>query len=282
GYYEGYKIGHVEAGLRTPNLYIPFPEEANRRLIDTLCSVLLAPTENARMALLNEGKDPEKIFVTGNTVVDAFLYTVEKARTHELPAPIADIETGKIVTITAHRRESWGEDLSKIAKALSELADKFPHFTFVFPVHLNPVVRESMLPILGGKENLRTIEPLGYLDFVALMSRSYLIMTDSGGIQEEAPSLGIPVLVMRDVTEREEGISAGCLKLVGTSTENIVREASMLIENRELHDRMSKAGNPYGDGKAAWRIANILERLLSGEGISDNEREDDRFYFKSC
>jgi UDP-N-acetylglucosamine 2-epimerase len=279
GYYQGYRVGHVEAGLRTPNLYIPFPEEANRRLIDTLCSLLLAPTENARRALLREGINPDDIFVTGNTVVDAFLFAAGKSGKHVLPKPLTDLKPGRIVTITAHRRESWGEDLSKIAVALTTLADRFPDFTFVFPVHLNPIVRESMLPILGGKKNLVTIDPLGYLDFVTLMSRSYIILTDSGGIQEEAPSLGIPVLVMREVTEREEGIDAGCLRLVGTSTENIVREASQLLENADMHAKMSKARNPYGDGKAAWRIGNILERVLTGEDILPRERLDDRFHF---
>ena len=278
-YYNGYKVGHVEAGLRTPNLYVPFPEEANRRLIDTICSLLLAPTENARTALLKENSDPDGIFVTGNTVVDAFLFTAGKAESHPLPTPLSDLEPGKIVTITAHRRESWGKDLADIAKALAVLADRFSDFAFVFPIHLNPIVREAMLPIMGERENLIIIDPIGYLDFVALMSRSFLILTDSGGIQEEAPSLGIPVLVMREVTERQEGLDAGCLALVGTDTEKIVSVASELLSNPEAHARMAKAENPYGDGKASWRIANILERVLSGESIGRAERNDDRFHF---
>ena len=278
-YYKEYKVGHVEAGLRTPNLYIPFPEEANRRLIDTICSLLLAPTENARRALLDEGKNPDQIFVTGNTVVDAFLFAVEKAKDHPLPHRLDELEPGKIVTITAHRRESWGDDLGNIAKALSELAGSFPDFTFVFPIHMNPIVRESMLPIMAGIDNLIAVEPLGYLDFVALMSRSHLILTDSGGIQEEAPSLGIPVLVMRTVTEREEGIEAGCLKLVGTDTQTIVKVASRILSDPDVHAQMAKAHNPYGDGKASWRIANILERILTDEGFDPDERADDRFHF---
>jgi UDP-N-acetylglucosamine 2-epimerase (non-hydrolysing) len=281
GYYRGYKIGHVEAGLRTPDLYVPFPEEANRRLIDTICTLHLAPTENARQALLKEGSDPNGIFVTGNTVVDAFLFTVEKARTHKLPDPLENLERGRIVTITAHRRESWGEDLASIARALDTLADRFPDFSFVFPIHLNPVVRESMLPFINARPNLIITDPLGYLDFVALMSRSYLILTDSGGIQEEAPSLGIPVLVMREVTERLEGIDAGCLELVGTETEKIVRFASRLLEDDARYSEMAKAGNPYGDGRASWRIGNILERWLAGPPISEKERMQDSYSFKS-
>jgi UDP-N-acetylglucosamine 2-epimerase len=278
-FYRGFKVGHVEAGLRTPDLYVPFPEEANRRLIDTICSLHLSPTENARKALLAEGMNPVDIFVTGNTVIDAFLYTVEKTRDHPLPEPLTTLKPGSIVTITAHRRESWGEDLASIARALSTLADRFPDFTFVFPIHLNPVVRESMMPYLADRENFIVIDPMGYLDFVALMSRSYLILTDSGGIQEEAPSLGIPVLVMRDVTERQEGIDAGCLELVGTRTDRIVAAASRLIEDEEIHRKMSYAGNPYGDGKASWRIGNILEKWLAHEEISEEDRKSDSFHF---
>jgi len=278
-YYRRFKVGHVEAGLRTPNLYVPFPEEANRRLIDTICTLHLAPTENGRKALLKENIDGSGIFVTGNTVVDAFLYAAEKARNHPLPDPLSDLESGKIVTITAHRRESWGEDLACIAKALAVLADRFPDFTFVFPIHLNPIVRESMMPFMRNCKNLVVTEPLGYLDFVALMSRSHLILTDSGGIQEEAPSLGIPVLVMRDVTERQEGIDAGCLDLVGTKTDRIVAQASRLLEDDELHASMARAGNPYGDGQASWRIGNILDKFLTDTPFEDGERTDNRYHF---
>jgi len=280
GYYRSYKICHVEAGLRTPDLYVPFPEEANRRLIDTICTLHLAPTENARQALLKEDFDPNGIFVTGNTVVDAFLFTVEKARTHKLPDQLENLPKGRIVTITAHRRESWGDDLASIARALDILADRFPDFTLVFPIHLNPIVRESMLPYINQRSNLIITDPLGYLDFVALMSRSYLILTDSGGIQEEAPSLGIPVLVMREVTERKEGLDAGCLELVGTGTDRIVSAASRLLEDETRYSEMAKAGNPYGDGKASWRIGNILERWLQGPPLSDDERLQDSFNFK--
>jgi UDP-N-acetylglucosamine 2-epimerase len=281
GFYKGYKVGHVEAGLRTPDLYIPFPEEANRRLIDTICALHLAPTENARKALIEEGKNPDGIFVTGNTVVDAFLFAVEASKQVILPEPLTGItKPGKIITITAHRRESWGEDLASIAKALAILADRYPDFTLVFPIHLNPIVRDSMLPFMAGKQNLIIVEPLDYLNFTALMSRSYLILTDSGGIQEEAPSLGIPVLVMRDVTERQEGIKTGCLQLVGTSTEKIVESASKLIEDQDAYVRMSKAGNPYGDGKASWRIGNILERWLQDGGIPEKDHHDDHYYFR--
>ncbi len=278
-YYHRFRVGHVEAGLRTPNLYVPFPEEANRRLIDTICSLHLAPTDNAAKALHAENADPSGIFVTGNTVVDAFLFTAEKAKDHPLPEPLTDLEPGKIVTITAHRRESWGEDLANIGRALATLADRFPDFTFVFPIHLNPIVRENMMPHMEGLDNLVVIEPLGYLDFVALMSRSYLILTDSGGIQEEAPSLGIPVLVMREVTERQEGVDAGCLELVGTSEKTIVDRACAILTDPDEHARMAQAGNPYGDGKASWRIANILERVLTGEDLEEGERELDEFHF---
>jgi len=280
-YYRGFRVGHVEAGLRTPNLYIPFPEEANRRLIDTICSLHLAPTESGRNALLGENRDPEGIFVTGNTVVDAFLFAAEKAKDHPLPEPLTNLEAGKIITITAHRRESWGEDLENIGRALATLADRFPDFTFVFPIHLNPVVRENMMPHMKGFENLIVTEPLDYLDFVALMTKSYLILTDSGGIQEEAPSLGIPVLVMREVTERQEGIDAGCLELVGTDEKNIVERASAILTDPGEHEKMARAENPYGDGKASWRIANILERVLTGEDYEEGERELDEFHFST-
>lgn len=279
GFYRGYKIGHVEAGLRTPNLYIPFPEEANRRLIDTVSSLHLAPTENARTALLNEGRIPSSIFVTGNTVVDAFLYAAEKARQISLSEPLRNLPEGKVITITAHRRESWGNDLASIARALAIIASRFPDFALVFPIHLNPIVRESMLPYLEKLPNLYIVDPLGYLEFVALLTRSYLILTDSGGIQEEAPSLGIPVLVMRDVTERQEGIEAGCLELVGTNAENIIAATSRLIENRDIYQKMARAGNPYGDGSASWRIANILERFLSGGTFTESERSSNNFHF---
>ena len=280
-YYRGYKVGHVEAGLRTPNLYIPFPEEANRRLIDTICSLHLAPTESARRALLRESMPPEGIFVTGNTVVDAFLYAVEKAKDYPLPDPLDELQMGKVVTITAHRRESWGQELGNIASALSILAGRFPDFSFVFPIHMNPIVRESMLPIMEGRKNLIITEPLDYLSFVGLMNRSYLILTDSGGIQEEAPSIGVPVLVMRQVTERQEGVDAGCLELVGTNTDYIVERAGRLIQDPSAHEKMSTARNPYGDGKAAWRIGNILEKLLVGDRMLPGDTNDDRFHFST-
>ncbi len=280
-YYRGFKVGHVEAGLRTPDLYIPFPEEANRRLIDTICSLHLAPTENARAALLNEGKSDEGIFVTGNTVVDALIYASKQVQLTQVHPSISDLVLAEndIVTITAHRRESWGDDLKSIAEALVELADKFPNINFVFPIHLNPIVRENMLPIMEGRGNLLVIEPLGYLDFAALMNRSCLILTDSGGIQEEAPSLGKPVLVMRNVTEREEGIAAGCLKLVGTDTGKIVETTAELLSDRSEYEKMARAGNPYGDGKASWRIANILEKVLNNEAIDPGKRQNDNFHF---
>jgi UDP-N-acetylglucosamine 2-epimerase (non-hydrolysing) len=278
-YYRGFRVGHVEAGLRTPNLYIPFPEEANRRLIDTICSLHLSPTETGREALLNENSPESGIFVTGNTVVDAFLYTVEKAKNYPLPEPLDELEPGKIITITAHRRESWGEDLASIARALADIAGKYQDFSLVFPIHMNPIVRESMLPLIEGMKNLIITEPLDYLSFVGLMSKSYMILTDSGGIQEEAPSLGIPVLVMRDVTERQEGIDAGCLELVGTNAEYIVERAGRLLSDSSAHEAMSNASNPYGDGKASWRIGNILEKFLSGEEINVNERFDDKYHF---
>ena len=252
-FYKGFKVGHVEAGLRTPDLYIPFPEEANRRLIDTICSLHLAPTENARKALLKESMNPDGIFVTGNTVVDAFLFTVDKARKHRLPDPLNSLKPGRIITITAHRRESWGEDLASIAKALAILAERFRDFAFVFPIHLNPIVRESMMPFLHGHENLIVVEPLDYLNFVALESRSYLILTDSGGIQEEAPSLGIPVLVMREVTERQEGLDADVSNWSGPTPKKLcplLRDFSLMIRLMLKWRRRgirTATGKPHGE-----------------------------------
>lgn len=255
-FYLQIPVGHVEAGLRTYNIYSPYPEEFNRQAVGIISQFNFAPTELARQNLLNEGKKPETIFVTGNTAIDALKTTVREDYTH----PELDWAKGsRLILITAHRRENLGEPMRHMFRAIRRVMDENPDVKAIYPIHMNPVVRETAREILGEDERIHIIEPLDVLDFHNFQSRSYLILTDSGGIQEEAPSLGKPVLVMRDTTERPEGIAAGTLKLVGTEEETIYAEFSRLLTDQAAYDAMSHASNPYGDGHACERIADILE-----------------------
>ena len=264
-YYHQVKVGHVEAGLRTANKYAPFPEELNRRLVGQLTDFHFAPTQRAREALLHEGFPESSIFVTGNTVIDALLWVRELVHSQQPPLPDGlpeCLEGHQMVLVTGHRRESFGEGFENICRAIRQVADLFPKVTFVYPVHLNPNVREPVNRILGGHERIFLIDPLPYESFVWLMDRATVILTDSGGIQEEAPSLNKPVLVMREVTERPEGVQAGVSRLVGVKQESIADGLMELLSNPHVRQAMTTKQNPYGDGKAARRIADILESRL--------------------
>lgn len=255
-YYLQIPVGHVEAGLRTYNIYSPYPEEFNRQAVGIIAAYHFAPTELSKENLLKEGKKPETIYVTGNTAIDALKTTVRKDYTH----PVLEwAKDSRLIMITAHRRENLGEPMKHMFRAIRRVCDEHPDIKAVYPIHMNPAVRETAQAILGDDERIRIIEPLDVLDFHNFLSRSYLILTDSGGIQEEAPSLGKPVLVMRDTTERPEGIAAGTLKLVGTDETTIYENFKMLLEDQEAYRKMSTASNPYGDGFASKRIADILE-----------------------
>lgn len=258
-FYLQIPVGHVEAGLRTYNIYSPYPEEFNRQAVSIISSYNFAPTERSRQNLLREGRAEETIYVTGNTAIDALKTTVRPDYTHP---ELAWAEGSRLILITAHRRENLGEPMQHMFRAIRRVCDEHPDIKAIYPIHMNPAVRETADRILGGDERIRIIEPLDVLDFHNFLARSYLVLTDSGGIQEEAPSLGKPVLVMRDTTERPEGIDAGTLKLVGTDEETIYRNFRLLLENKEEYDRMSRASNPYGDGYAGKRIADILEGKL--------------------
>ena len=255
-FYLQIPVGHVEAGLRTYNIYSPYPEEFNRQAVSIISQYNFAPTELSKQNLLKEGKDPDSIYVTGNTAIDALKTTVRADYTH----PELDwAKDSRLIMITAHRRENLGEPMRHMFKAIRRVMDEHPDVKAIYPIHMNPVVREIAQEYLGDDDRIHIIEPLDVLDFHNFLSRSYLILTDSGGIQEEAPSLGKPVLVMRDTTERPEGIAAGTLKLVGTEEETIYKEFSRLLSDKTEYDAMSKASNPYGDGHACERIADILE-----------------------
>lgn len=255
-YYLQIPVGHVEAGLRTYNIYSPYPEEFNRQAVGIIAAYHFAPTELSKENLLKEGKKPETIYVTGNTAIDALKTTVRKDYTH----PVLEwAKDSRLIMITAHRRENLGEPMKHMFRAIRRVCDEHPDIKAVYPIHMNPAVRETAQTILGDDERIRIIEPLDVLDFHNFLARSYLILTDSGGIQEEAPSLGKPVLVMRDTTERPEGIAAGTLKLVGTDEGTIYENFKMLLEDQEVYRKMSTASNPYGDGFATKRIADILE-----------------------
>jgi UDP-N-acetylglucosamine 2-epimerase (non-hydrolysing) len=269
-FYRRIPVGHVEAGLRTGNLDAPWPEEANRVLVSRLAALHFAPTQANKENLLREGVLPERIFITGNTGIDALFLALEKIR--HFPQDIPDLPTnwrdewaGKaLILITGHRRENFGEGFEKICHGIAELARRFPETQFVYPVHLNPNVREPVDRMLRrkGNENIHLIEPLPYLAFVTLMGRSTLVLTDSGGIQEEMPSLGKPVLVMRDATERPEAVDAGTVRMVGTDPERIVAETVRLLTDREAYEKMARAHNPYGDGRAAGRIMETCSIFL--------------------
>jgi UDP-N-acetylglucosamine 2-epimerase (non-hydrolysing) len=258
-YYLQIPIGHVEAGLRTYNIYSPFPEEFNRQAVGIVSSFNFAPTEMSKDNLVNEGKDPGKIFITGNTAIDALKTTVRKNYIHKHLEWASD---SRLIMITAHRRENLGKPMKNMFRAIKRILDETDDIKAIYPIHLNPVVREAANEIFGDSDRIRIIEPLDVLDFHNFLAKSYLILTDSGGIQEEAPSLGKPVLVMRDTTERPEGIAAGTLKLVGTDEEYIYNTFKQLLEDENEYEKMSKASNPYGDGYASVRIANILEEKL--------------------
>jgi UDP-N-acetylglucosamine 2-epimerase (non-hydrolysing) len=270
-FYERIRIGHVEAGLRTYDKYKPFPEEINRHLTSVLADYHFAPTDRARLHLVKEGFPEENVFVTGNTVIDALFLIVkgqstpegrERMKTFfskEFP-PSAPVQ--RLILVTAHRRESFGEGFENICLALREIALRNPDVHIVYPVHLNPNVREPVYRIVGGLDRVHLLEPLEYEPFVHLMNRSYFILTDSGGIQEEAPSLGKPVLVMREVTERPEALEAGTARLVGSKKESIIREAQKLLDNPAEYQKMAHKKNPYGDGRASERIVEILARLM--------------------
>ena len=254
-FYLQIPVGHVEAGLRTYNIYSPYPEEFNRQAVSIISQYNFAPTELSKQNLLKEGKNPESIYVTGNTAIDALKTTVRADYTH----PELDwAKDSRLIMITAHRRENLGEPMRHMFKAIRRVMDEHPDVKAIYPIHMNPVVREIAQEYFGDYDRIHIIEPLDVLDFHNFLSRSYLILTDSGGIQEEAPSLGKPVLVMRDTTERPEGIAAGTLKLVGTEEETIYKEFSRLLSDKDEYEAMSKASNPYGDGHACERIADIL------------------------
>ncbi|OCA87886.1 UDP-N-acetylglucosamine 2-epimerase [Bacillus sp. FJAT-27225] len=255
-FYLQIPVGHVEAGLRTYNIYSPYPEEFNRQAVGIVAKYNFAPTEMSKENLLKEGKDPSTIYVTGNTAIDALKTTVRKDYFHE---QLEWAAYSRLIMITAHRRENLGEPMRNMFRAIKRIVDEHPDIKAIYPIHMNPVVREAANEIFGDCDRIRIIEPLEVLDFHNLLSRSYLILTDSGGIQEEAPSLGKPVLVMRDTTERPEGIAAGTLKLVGTDEENIYKTFKLLLEDEEEYEKMSQASNPYGDGFASKRIADVLE-----------------------
>lgn len=254
-FYLQIPVGHIEAGLRTYNIASPYPEEFNRQAVSVIAKYNFAPTEIAKSHLVREGKDANFIFVTGNTVIDALKTTVRDNYVH----PVLEwAEDSRLIMLTAHRRENFGEPLHNMFKAIRRIVDEFPDVKVVYPVHKNPIVRRAAAEILGEHERIKIIEPLEVIDFHNFMAMSYLILTDSGGIQEEAPSLGKPVLVMRDTTERPEGVTAGTLKLVGTREESIYGEFKRLLIDETEYQKMSKASNPYGDGEACARIADIL------------------------
>ena len=255
-FYKQIPVGHIEAGLRTYNIYSPYPEEFNRQAVSIISKYNFAPTELSKENLVKEGKDESTIYVTGNTAIDALKTTVRKDYAHPELAWAAD---SRLIMITAHRRENLGEPMRNMFRAIRRVMEEHPDVKAIYPIHMNPVVRQAAEAELSGCDRIHIIEPLEVLDFHNFLSRSYMILTDSGGIQEEAPSLGKPVLVMRDTTERPEGIQAGTLKLVGTDEQVIYDSFKLLLENPTVYEAMTKASNPYGDGLACKRIADILE-----------------------
>lgn len=255
GYYNQIAVGHVEAGLRTWDKYSPFPEEINRQLTGVIADLHFSPTEKSKQNLLNENKPEDRIYITGNTAIDALKTTVDKAYS----SPVLD-ELGdkRLVLMTAHRRENLGDNMHQMFRAIKRLVEAHDDIQVIYPVHLNPVVQQTANEILGNDDRIQLIEPLGVVDFHNFAAHAHLIITDSGGVQEEAPSLGVPVLVLRDTTERPEGIEAGTLKLAGTDENTIFNLANELLTNNEAHEKMAKASNPYGDGEASRRIADAI------------------------
>ena len=281
-YYQQIPVGHVEAGLRTHNIYSPWPEEMNRQITGRIARYNFAPTQNSFQNLLHEGIDPEYITITGNTVIDSLQQVVKRIKEDSILAEklakslimsgydIERLSSKRLILITGHRRENFGEGFLEICRALKDLAKKYPEVDFIYPMHLNPNVRRPIHTVFGESLenyiNMFFIEPLEYLEFIYLMSKSYLVLTDSGGIQEEAPGLGKPVLVMRDTTERPEAVLAGTVKLVGTDYQKIVSETILLLENKAYYEKMSQSVNPYGDGQASKRIADVLANIESNRG----------------
>jgi UDP-N-acetylglucosamine 2-epimerase (non-hydrolysing) len=254
-FYNQIAVGHVEAGLRTWNKYSPFPEEMNRQLTGVMADLHFSPTDKSAANLLNENKKEDNIFITGNTAIDALSTTVKNEYHHEVLEKVGD---DRLVLLTAHRRENLGQPMRNMFRAIKRLIEEHDDIQVVYPVHLNPAVREVANEVLGNDFRIHLIEPLDVIDFHNFASRAHIILTDSGGVQEEAPSLGVPVLVLRDTTERPEGIEAGTLKLAGIEEENIYSLAKELLTNKEAYDKMAKAANPYGDGKASYRITQAI------------------------
>ena len=274
-FYQQIRVGHVEAGLRTNDLYSPWPEEANRQLTGVIANYHFAPTQTAKENLLKENKPQSHIIVTGNTVIDALFLALEKIKSNKdletqiinelkdkIPNSQFSILDSQFILVTGHRRENHGEGFINICKALKQIALSNPDTHIVYPVHLNPNVQKPVKELLSDIDNIHLIDPLQYEEFIYLMDKSYMIITDSGGIQEEAPSLGKPVLVMRDTTERPEAVSSGTVKLVGTDTNTIVQETQKLLDDKGYYDIMSKANNPYGDGKASQKISDFLKLII--------------------
>lgn len=262
-FYKKIKIGHIEAGLRSGNIYSPYPEEANRKLVSVISNFNFAPTQNNKNNLLKEGYDEKNIFVTGNTVIDALKYTVKDNYKFENDLlNNIDYKNKDVILLTSHRRENWGKPMEDIFSAFSEIVNERENVEVIFPMHLNPLIREIAHRHFDGLDRVHLIEPLSYLPFSNLMNKVKFIVTDSGGVQEEAPSLGKPVLVIRNETERREGVEAGTAKLIGVKKENVYKNIIELLDNKKVYDKMSKAVNPYGDGKASIRIVEILEKNI--------------------
>lgn len=259
-FYLNIPVGHVEAGLRTYDIHAPYPEEFNRQAVSVIAKYNFAPTEQSKLNLINEGKNPDSIYITGNTAIDALQQTVRESFNHSHLEWVGD---SRLIMITAHRRENLGEPMRAMFRAIKRIVNEYDDIKAIYPIHLNPIVRAAANDILGDCNQIKIIEPLDVVDFHNFLNHAYLILTDSGGIQEEAPSLGKPVLVMRDTTERPEGIQAGTLKLVGTDEQTIYESFKLLLDNPQEYHKMSKASNPYGDGKASQRIREILELELS-------------------
>ena len=264
-YYCQTAVGHVEAGLRTHNKYSPYPEEMNRQFVGCMADLHFSPTQQSRQNLLDEGKKAESIVVTGNTAIDALSTTVREDYSAPALDPVLEwAKDSRLIVLTAHRRENLGQPMHRMFRAIRRVAEEFPDVKVVYPVHLNPLVRQAAEEELGGCQSIRLIEPMEVVEFHNLLARSYLILTDSGGIQEEAPSLGKPVIVLRDTTERPEGVTAGTLKLAGTEEESIYGLVRQLLTDGAEYKRMSQAGNPYGDGQASRRIADAIVEYMKG------------------
>lgn len=271
-FYHNIKVGHVEAGLRTWNKYSPFPEEINRQVTDVISDLYFAPTTQSEINLLKENHDKNAVFITGNTAIDALQHTVREDYENGILNSIP--EEHKIILMTMHRRENQGKPMEQVFRAIRQVVDEYPDIEIIYPVHLNPVVQELANAHLGDHKRIHLVAPLDVIDFHNVAARSYMIMSDSGGVQEEAPSMGIPVLVLRDTTERPEGVEAGTLKLVGTETKDVIEAMTELLDNSALHKKMSEAKNPYGDGKASQRI---LDCIAYEFGCMDQRPEDFKY-----